>query len=68
MGLLLRRRSGEKVLCLLPSGEQVCITVRQLRHHTVQLNLEGPDRVRFFRAELLAKASCQAAQIAEVAS
>jgi len=46
--LVLSRKEGEQIVI----GDNVVVTVVRIQGNSVRLGFEGPDEVRFIRAEL----------------
>lgn len=48
----LTRRVGEVVYVDLPSGEQVCIELKEIRKNQARLGVSAPQTCRIWRGEL----------------
>ena len=51
--LILTRRPGESILVELPDGEQITVTVLEVKGKQVKLGTDAPDDVPIVREELV---------------
>lgn len=50
--LVLGRKVNESVVCTLPDGKEVKVTICSLSTHRVKLGFEAPDEIEILREEL----------------
>jgi len=53
--LILTRRPGETIIIETPAGEQISITVLEVKGHQVRIGTKAPDDISIVREELLDK-------------
>jgi len=55
--LILTRRPGETLIIKLPTGEQITVTVLQVKGNQVRVGTDAPDDIAIVREELLESAT-----------
>jgi len=53
--LILTRRLGETIIIETPAGEQISITVLEVKGNQVRIGTKAPDDISIVREELLDK-------------
>jgi len=51
--LVLTRRVGESILIKLPTGEQITVTVLEVKGNQIRIGTDAPDDISIVREELL---------------
>jgi len=53
--LILTRRPGESLIIELPTGEQIKVTVLEVKGNQIRIGTDAPDDIAIVREELLEK-------------